>query len=88
MRLSGLTPRRPVEEQEKAFNPFVPVRGKCVYWREKLNDEDRWDTRIKREDRHVECTCFVEGHVWTVTATTTPPDCPNATRCRYYVRAG
>jgi hypothetical protein len=79
--------RRPVEE-EREPNPFASVRGKCAYWRETRSDEDRWDKRVKRADRRVDCTCFVEGHVWTVTFGTVPPDCPKRDHCRYYVKTG
>lgn len=65
---------------------FAPVKGKCMYWRETDNDEDRWDTRVKREDRRVDCSCFVEGMGWSVTQSTVPEDCPLRLHCRYYVQ--
>jgi len=67
---------------------FNPIRGKCFYWREQRNEEDKFDSSIKKEDRRVNCTCFVEGDLWTFTVTTVPPDCPQRMHCRYYVRAG
>ncbi|MDO8962874.1 MAG: hypothetical protein Q7W30_00090 [Coriobacteriia bacterium] len=66
---------------------FAPIRGKCTYWRESLNDEDRWDTSVKREDRRIACTCFVEGDQWQFTVSTTPSDCPRRYHCRYYVKS-
>lgn len=75
-----------MDGEERTFNLFVPVRGKCTYWREQLNGEERWDTRIKSADRRVECTCFVEGDIWTVTVGTVPSDCPKRHHCRYYVK--
>ena len=65
---------------------YDPVPGKCNFWRERLNDEDRWDSSLKKEDRRVECSCFVEGDTWQVTVTTVPSDCPERFRCRYYVK--
>jgi len=64
---------------------FSPIRGKCLYWRETLDDEDRFDTRVKKEDWRVECTCFVEGNRWLVTASSIPGDCPEKLHCRYYI---
>lgn len=75
-----------MNDQQSSQNPYAPVRRKCMYWRERLSDEDRWDTRIKPEDRRVECTCFVEGFGWSVTVSTLPEDCPERRRCRYYIR--
>lgn len=65
---------------------FSPIRGKCTYWRERANDDDQWDTRIKRDDRRVDCSCFVEGKIWTCTASTIPSDCPDRRSCRYYIK--
>jgi hypothetical protein len=67
---------------------FSPIRGKCNYWRENANEEDRWDTRVKADDKRVECTCFVEGMVWQTTASTVPSDCPERLHCRYYIKHG
>ena len=66
---------------------FAPVRGKCSYWREAANEDDRWETRIKREDKRVECSCFVEGTMWSVTESAVPSDCPERLHCRYYVKS-
>lgn len=67
---------------------FSPIRGKCFYWREKLNDEDRFDTRLAKSAWRVQCTCFVEGDLWTYKAAEVPTDCPERYRCRYYIKSG
>ena len=67
---------------------FAPIRGKCTFWRERLYDDDRYDSRIKKADRRVECSCFVEGKAWQVTVTTVPEDCPDKLHCRYYIKHG
>ena len=66
---------------------YAPVRGKCMYWRERDNEDDRWDTSVKPDDKRVECSCFVEGMIWSVTTSTVPPDCPDRRHCRYYVKS-
>jgi len=40
---------------------YQPIQGKCFYWREQVDESDRFNTRVKPEDWHVECSCFVEG---------------------------
>jgi hypothetical protein len=70
------------------MNGFAPIRGKCFYWREQLNEEDKYDGRINKSDWRVNCTCFVEGDLWAFTVTTVPADCPRRFHCRYYVRSG
>lgn len=70
------------------MDEFSPIRGKCFYWREQLDDEDRYNTRVKKEDWRVVCTCFVEGTRWLYTASTVPDDCPDKRRCRYYIYFG
>ena len=67
---------------------FSPIPGKCFYWREQLNGEDRFDTRLKKSQWRVECTCFVEGSLWVYTHDEVPADCPERYRCRYYVKSG
>jgi hypothetical protein len=62
------------------------VRGKCQYWRERMNDDDRWDIDLKPHERRVMCSCFVEGDQWDATVGTLPDDCPDRFRCRYHVR--
>ena len=65
---------------------FAPIKGKCNYWREQASEEDRWDPRVKKGDRRVTCSCFVEGDLWEYTETTIPGDCPDRHHCRYYIR--
>lgn len=65
---------------------FAPVKGKCLYWREALNDEERWSSRLKPDEKHVDCTCFVEGDVWRFVVPEVPADCPNKRACRYYIK--
>ena len=69
------------------MNGFSPVKQKCVYWREMVNPDDTYVTSIKAPDKRVECSCFVEGHVWTFTKSTVPGDCPNYRQCRYYIKS-
>jgi hypothetical protein len=67
-------------------DPFRPIKGKCMYWRESENDEDRHDPSVKDDDKRLACTCFIEGYVWTCTKGAILPDCPHRRSCRYYVR--
>jgi len=67
---------------------YSPIRGKCTYWRERMNEEDRHSIMVKKEDKRVECTCFIEGYSWMHTASTVPKECPERFRCRYYVSGG
>jgi hypothetical protein len=67
---------------------FTPIRGKCFYWREKLVEEDRYDTRLKKDEWRVDCTCFVEGSQWRYTITEVPANCPMHRSCRYYILSG
>jgi len=67
---------------------YSPIRGKCFYWREQVDDGDRYNTRVKPEDWQVECTCFVEGTRWLHTVSTVPADCPQKRHCRYYIYYG
>ena len=69
------------------MDAYAPVKGKCTYWREALNVEDEFDVTVKRPDKRVECSCFVEGHRWSHTVSTIPADCPKKLQCRYYIRA-
>lgn len=66
---------------------YAPVKGKCLYWREMLNAEDEWDTRLKPAQRRVECSCFVEGDRWEFTVADVPLDCPEKRQCRYYIKS-
>lgn len=63
------------------------VRGKCQYWRERMNEDDRWDIDLRPPARRVVCSCFVEGAMWNATVGTLPDDCPDRYTCRYHVSA-
>jgi len=67
-------------------DPFAPVRGKCTWWREVPNETDAHDIMLKDPDKRVECTCFVEGTVWTFPTSDVPGECPNHRYCRYYIK--
>lgn len=71
---------------DRLHNPFSPVSGKCVYWRERLDEEERWDWRTKPGDMRVRCTCFIDGYVWDATGDTVAADCPRRDHCRYYIK--
>lgn len=62
------------------------VRGKCHYWRERMDERDRWDPDVKPMAKPVTCSCFIEGRLWPVTAGTIPDDCPDRFHCRYHVQ--
>jgi len=66
-------------------DPYARVPGKCVWWREMPNEDDRTDTRIKPAEKRVECSCFVEGYLWTFTVVEVPRECPSSRSCRYFV---
>ena len=66
---------------------YTPVRGKCVYWREAANMDDEYDITVKKPDKRVEGSCFVEGDLWRFTVSTAPKDCPNYLSCRYYIKS-
>lgn len=68
------------------MDQFTPVKGKCLYWREALNEDERWNVRLKPEQRHVDCTCFVEGDLWQFLIGEVPEDCPTKRSCRYYIK--
>lgn len=70
------------------MDAYSPIKGKCIYWREAVDPADMYDASLKPEDRHVECTCFIEGTRWLCTAGSVPSDCPERRRCRYYVFFG
>ena len=65
-----------------------PIRGKCTWWREDLNEEDRFDRGLKAEAKRVHCACFVEGGTWEFHVGDVPKDCPVNLGCRYHIRAG
>jgi len=68
------------------MDEYAPIRGKCKWWRERMNEDDRHDPRLKAGQRRVECTCFVEGDYWTYTADEIPSECPESRACRYYIK--
>ncbi|MHB1324364.1 MAG: hypothetical protein ACYCXZ_08555 [Coriobacteriia bacterium] len=70
------------------MSEFAPIRGKCFYWRENLHEDDLYDSRVKKGERRMQCSCFVEGHRWTFTEEETPADCPDRRHCRYYIHFG
>lgn len=65
---------------------YSPVKGKCKWWRENLNEEDAHNIMIPEWKRRVHCTCFVEGYYWTHEASEVPLDCPHQRTCRYYIK--
>lgn len=70
------------------MSEFAPIRDKCFYWRERTNEDDLYDTRVKKGQRRVMCSCFVEGHQWTFAEDVVPSDCPDKRHCRYYIYFG
>jgi hypothetical protein len=69
-----------------AMDGFTPIKGKCTWWRETLDAEERHNRSIKPEDVTVRCVCFVEGHYWSHRRADVPEDCPECRRCRYYIK--
>jgi hypothetical protein len=65
---------------------FAPIGHKCTYWRERSSEDDRFDFSVKKDDKRVECSCFLEGRAWPATESTVPRDCPERLHCRYYIR--
>lgn len=61
------------------------IRGKCLYWRERVDEYDRWDPDVKASDQRVTCSCFIEGRLWRVTVVTLHDDCPDRFHCRYHI---
>lgn len=78
----------PVPPEVSLEDAYTPIKGKCMWWREALDEEERWDTRIKPEDMTVRCFCFIEGRAWAHKRCEVPADCPESRRCRYYIRHG
>lgn len=62
------------------------IRGKCQFWRERIDEYDRWDRDVKLPDKRVVCACFIEGRLWVATVSTLPEDCPQRDHCRYHIR--
>jgi hypothetical protein len=67
-------------------DPYAAVRGKCVWWREIPNVEDRFSLDVKPDDKRIECSCFVEGYQWVFTTIEVPAECPRNRTCRYFVK--
>ncbi len=70
----------------KKLDIYMPVKGKCTWWREIPHEEDAYDIRLKDEDKRVRCSCFVEGDVWVFKTAEIPSDCPKRLHCRYYIK--
>lgn len=66
--------------------PNMPIRGKCTWWREAPDFNDAYDIRVKKDDKRVSCSCFVEGGVWSYAARDVPRECPEFRHCRYYMK--
>jgi hypothetical protein len=67
---------------------YTPVKGKCTWWRESIDEDDEHDMRKKDADKRWHCICGVEGRGWTFVHAELPADCPEAYRCRYYIKQG
>lgn len=65
-------------------DPNLPIQGKCTWWREKPRAEDEYDVRLKKDEKRIDCSCFVEGKLWPYAARDVPADCPESRHCRYY----
>jgi hypothetical protein len=72
--------------QQVTGDSYSPIRGKCVWWREVEDVEDRFDINVKPADKRVDCSCFVEGYQWVFPTIEVPPECPRCRGCRYYVK--
>jgi hypothetical protein len=70
-----------------ALDGQTNVIGKCQYWRERMNEDDRWDSDVKFAAKRVKCSCFIEGTQWDATAGELPDECPASLTCRYHVRS-
>jgi hypothetical protein len=67
-------------------DPYSPIRGKCVWWREVPDAEDRFNISVKPAHKRVDCSCFVEGYQWVFPTAEIPSECPRCRGCRYYVK--
>ena len=67
-------------------DPYAPIKGKCIWWREFPTQEDLWDVRLKESEKTVACSCFVEGKGWLFTRAEIPTECPDFRACRYYIK--
>ena len=39
------------------MDAYAPIKGKCVWWRELPNEDDKHDIMIKAPDKRIACTC-------------------------------
>ncbi len=67
---------------------YTPIRGKCTWWRESADEDDEYNANVKVANKKVKCVCGVEGQGWTFIRADVPPNCPEAFRCRYYIKQG
>jgi len=67
-------------------DPYAPIKGKCTWWREFPNEEDKHDVRLKEPEKRIYCSCFVEGMGWTFRRAEVPSQCPEARACRYFIK--
>ena len=68
------------------MDAYTPIRGKCTWWRERPDEEDAYNVRMKDDEKRWYCTCFVEGDLWIYKKAEIPSDCPNALKCRYFIK--
>lgn len=66
---------------------YASIKGKCMWWREIPDEGDAVDRDIPAEKKRVQAVCFVLGDKWTYAKRELPSDCPEARRCRYYIKA-
>lgn len=65
---------------------YTPIKTKCTWWRERMLDEDAYNTRVKDDEKRLACSCFVEGLGWTFARAQVPTDCPLSRQCRYWIK--
>lgn len=70
-----------------ALDGQAQMRGKCQYWRERMYEDDRWDSSVKGGEKRVCCSCFIEGTFWESSVAALPDDCPSRYTCRYHIQA-
>ncbi|MCE5204432.1 MAG: hypothetical protein ABFC80_00835 [Coriobacteriales bacterium] len=70
------------------MDQYSPIKGKCQFWREAPDEDDRYDMSVKTPNKRVRCSCWVDGDQWVVTNATIPSDCPRKLQCRYYIKTG
>lgn len=75
-----------MEGLQKVSDGFTPISGKCTWWRERAVEEDVWSPRLRAEEKRVNCSCFLEGYVWTVQRQEIASECPRNRMCKYYIR--